>query len=59
MGARGETHFPPRCIITAEKEINLNTTFYQKDNQVPFKPLGLWYSIRDSYIKSINFQTRI
>jgi hypothetical protein len=55
---RGEARFPPRCIITTEKEINLNQTFDQKDNQVPFKPLGLWYSIRDSYIKFINFKQK-
>jgi hypothetical protein len=56
-GKRGST-LPPRCIITAEKEIDLDTTFYQKDNNVPLKPLGLWYSIRDSYIKFINFKQK-
>jgi hypothetical protein len=57
-GVRGERQFPPRSVITTEKEINLNQTFDQKDNQVPFKPLGLWYSIRDSYMKFINFKQK-
>ena len=55
VGGGGST-LPQRCIITAEKEIDLDTTYDQKENQVPFKPLGLWYSIRDSYIKFINFK---
>ena len=58
VSVRGEARFPPRSVITAEKEIYLDTTYDQKENQVPFKPLGLWYSIRDSYIKFINFKQK-
>ena len=60
ISLKGELQVPPplRCIITAEKEINLDNSYDQKDNQVPFKPLGLWYAIGDSYIKFINFKQK-
>ena len=42
---------PPRSIITAEKEIDLNKIYDQKDNLSIFKPIGLWYAIGDSWYK--------
>jgi hypothetical protein len=50
-GVRGEARFPPRSIITAEKEINLDKIYDQKNNPSIFKPLGLWYAIGDSWYK--------
>jgi hypothetical protein len=50
---RGTAVPTQRSIITTEKKIDLNKIYDQKDNQVPFKPLGLWYSIRDFYIKFV------
>jgi hypothetical protein len=50
-GGRGERQFPPRTIITTQKEIDLNKIYDQKDNPSIFKPLGLWYAIGDSWYK--------
>ena len=50
-GVRGEARFPPRSIITAEKEIDLDKIYDQKDNPSIFKPIGLWYTFGDSWYK--------
>ena len=51
-GGKGGTVVPPpRSIITAQKEININQTYDQKDNPSIFKPIGLWYAIGDSWYK--------
>jgi hypothetical protein len=50
-GVRGEARFPPRSIITTEKEIDLDKIYDQKDNPNQLKPIGLWYAIGDSWYK--------
>lgn len=50
-GGRGERQFPPRTIISTQKEIDLDKIYNQKDNPSIFKPLGLWYAIGDSWYK--------
>ena len=51
VSVRGEARFPPRSIITTQKEINLDKIYDQKDNPSIFKPIGLWYAIGDSWYK--------
>jgi hypothetical protein len=48
---KGGSALPPRCIITTEKEIDLDKIYDQKDNPSIFKPIGLWYAIGDSWYK--------
>ncbi len=51
-GGKGGTAVPPpRSIITAENEIDLDKIYVQKNNPSIFKPLGLWYAIGDSWYK--------
>ncbi len=47
----GTAVLPPRSIITAEKAIDLDKIYDQKDNPSIFKPIGLWYAIGDSWYK--------
>jgi hypothetical protein len=51
VSVRGGSALPPRSIITAEKEIDLDKIYDQKNNPNPLKPLGLWYAIGDSWYK--------
>ena len=51
VSVRGERQFPPRSIITTQKEIDLDKIYDQKDNPSIFKPIGLWYAIGDSWYK--------
>ena len=51
VSVRGKARFPPRSIITAQKEIDLDKIYDQKNNPSIFKPLGLWYAIGDSWYK--------
>ena len=58
-GGRGELPFPPqRCLITTQKKIDLDKIYDQKDNLSAFKPLGLWYSIGNSWYKFMKFRQK-
>jgi len=51
VSVRGERQFPPRSIITTEKEIDFDKIYDQKNNPNQLKPIGLWYAIGDSWYK--------